>query len=88
MNKYNIQWDLNGNEILFVNKKSLDQIMDSEDSAVIFTECEMLELIDSFINDSENELTEEMESKFLDFKDLIKEKIEKDVIKYAIPYLL
>ena len=31
---------------------------------------------------------EEMESKFLDFKDLIKEKIEKDVIKYAIPYLL
>ena len=89
MEGYRFQWDLEGNEILFCNDKSIENLMDSEDLAIIYTECEILELIDSYLDaDEDDMLNDEMVSKILDIKDMIKDKIEADVINYAIPTLL
>jgi len=89
MENYRFQWDLEGNELLWCNDKSIESIMDSEDAAIIYTECEILELIDSYLDaDEDDMLNDEMVSKILDIKDMIKEKIEADVINYAIPELL
>ena len=89
MENYRFQWDLEGNEILFCNDKSIENLMDSEDLAIIYTECEILELTDSYLDaDEDDMLNDEMISKILDIKDMIKDKIEADVINYAIPTLL
>ena len=89
MENYRFQWDLEGNDILFCNDKSIDDLMDSEEAAIIYTECEILELIDSYLDaDEDDMLNDEMISKILDIKDMIKDKIEADVINYAIPTLL
>lgn len=89
MENYRFQWDLEGNELLWCNDKSIESIMDSEDAAIIYTECEILELIDSYLDaDEDDKLNDEMVSKILDIKDMIKDKIEADVINYAIPELL
>lgn len=89
MENYRFQWDLEGNELLWCNDKSIESIMDSEDAAIIYTECEILELIDSYLDaDEDDSLNDEMISKILDIKDMIKDKIEADVINYAIPELL
>ena len=89
MNNYRFQWDLEGNELLFCNDKPIEDLMDSEDLAIIYTEYEILELIDSYLDaDEDDKLTDEMVSKILDIKDMIKDKIEVDVINYAVPELL
>lgn len=86
MTRYDFEWDSAGNEILWCNKHSIDQIMDSEDFGIIYTECELLELIDNYINS--NDLSDEVIDKIFDIKELIQEKIEDDVLSYAIPELL
>ena len=89
MNNYRFQWDLEGNELLFCNDKPIESLMDSEDLAIIYTEYEILELIDSYLDaDEDDKLNDEMVSKILDIKDMIKDKIEVDVINYAVPELL
>ena len=89
MDKYRFQWDLEGNELLFCNDKPIESLMDSEDLAIIYTECEILELVDSYLDsDEDDKLNDEMVSKILDIKDMIKDKIEVDVINYAVPELL
>lgn len=89
MENYRFQWDLEGNELLFCNDKPIENLMDSEDLAIIYTEYEILELIDNYLDaDEDDKLTDEMVSKILDIKDMIKDKIEVDVINYAIPELL
>lgn len=89
MENYRFQWDLEGNELLFCNDKPIENLMDSEDLAIIYTEYEILELIDNYLDaDEDDKLTDEMVSKILDIKDMIKDKIEADVINYAIPELL
>lgn len=86
MEAYRFQWDLEGNELLCCNGKSIERLMDSEDLAIIYTECEVLELIDNYL-DSED-LNDEMVSNILDIKDMVKDKIEVDAMNYIVDDLL
>lgn len=83
---YSFQWDTNGNDLLMCNYKSIERIMDSEDAAIIYNECDILHEIDKFIQN--NDLSDESKNKILDLKDIIKDKIEVDVLNYAIDSLL
>lgn len=86
MKNYRFQWDLEGNELLCCNDKSIESIMDNRDVAIIYTECEVLELIDNYIESED--LNDEMVSNILDIKDMVKDKIEVDAINYIVGNLL
>ena len=86
MEPYRFDRNLEENEILSCNKKPIEDIMDSEDSVVIYTECEILEILDDYINS--NDLDDETEYKLYELKDLIKDKIERDVELYMIEDLV
>lgn len=86
MDGYRFQWDLEGNELLSCNDKSIERLMDTEDLSIIYAECEVLELIDNYI-DSED-LTDEIVSNILDIKDIVKDRIEVDAANYIVDDLL